>query len=201
MALKRSFLTGMGLTAEQVDAIIEEHGATVEALKTQRDEYKEKAEKLKDVEKELADLKEQVGNGSKDAEEWQKKYEDLDKEYKDYKKSEETKATKQQVKEVYTKLLKDNGVSDKFIPSILEITKFDAMKLDKEGNLESVDDLVKNIKERYSGFITETKEGGAEVETPPSGSTTKYSSRAEIMKIKDTAERQKAIKENAELFN
>lgn len=191
----------MGLTEEQVDAIIEEHSDTVAALKRQRDSYKESAERLEEVEHELADLKDKAGNGSKDAEKWQKKYEDLDKEFKAYKDAEEAKATQQQVKEAYTKLLKTNGVDDKFISSILEVTKFDAMKLDKEGNLEGADDLSKNIKERYSGFIPTTSTGGADVETPPSGSATKYESKAEIMKIKDTTERQAAIKNNPQLFS
>ena len=40
MALSRAMLKGMNLTDEQVSAIIEEHTATVDGLKKQRDEYK-----------------------------------------------------------------------------------------------------------------------------------------------------------------
>ena len=201
MALTRKFLTGMGLTAEQVDAIIEEHGATVEALKEQRDDYKEQAEELKDVKKELADLKEKEGEGSEDAEKWQKKYEDLDKEFKEYKDAEAAKATEQQVKDAYTALLKENKVGDKHINSILEVTKLGDMKLDKDGKLEDVDKLTEAIKERWGGFIVETETKGAKIENPPSGSATKYTSREEIMKIKDASERQAAIKNNPDLFS
>ena len=49
MSLTRKFLTGMGLTAEQVDAIIDEHASTVDSLKEQRDSYKEDAEKASKI--------------------------------------------------------------------------------------------------------------------------------------------------------
>lgn len=196
MALTRKMLTGMGLTAEQVDAIIEEHAETVESLKEQRDEYKEKAEELKETKRELDALKQKGDDGA----EWQKKYEALDKEYKEYKDGVQAKATEQQVKDAYTKLLKDNKVGDKHINSILNVTKFSDMKLDKDGNLEGADKLTEAIKEQYGGFIVATETKGAGVETPPTGGGNKYTSKAEIMKIKDTAERRKAIAENAELF-
>lgn len=197
MALTRKMLTGMGLTSEQVDAIIEEHAETVESLKEQRDEYKEKAEELKETKRELDDLKQKGGDDA----EWQKKYEALDKEYKEYKANEEAKATEQQVKDAYTKLLKENKISERQIDSILNVTKFSDMKLDKDGNLEGADKLTEVIKERYGGFIVATAKKGAKVETPPAGGGTKYESKADIMKIKDTTERRKAIAENAELFN
>ncbi len=197
MALTRKFLSGMGLTTEQVDAIIEEHADTVESLKEQRDEYKEKAEELKETKRELDALKQK---GDDDAE-WQKKYEALDKEYKDYKASEQAKATEQQIKGAYTKLLKDSGVAEKYIDTILNVTVFDGKKLDKDGNLEGADKITEEIKERYGGFIVATETKGADVSNPPAGGGTKYSSKAEIMKIKDTTERRKAIAENAELFN
>ena len=49
MAVTRSFLKGMGLTEEQVSAIIEEHVSTTNALKEQRDSNKDAAEQLNDT--------------------------------------------------------------------------------------------------------------------------------------------------------
>ena len=46
MALTRAFLKGMGLTEEQVSAIIEAHTDSTEALKAQRDQYKRDADQL-----------------------------------------------------------------------------------------------------------------------------------------------------------
>jgi DNA repair exonuclease SbcCD ATPase subunit len=202
MGLTRKMLNGMGLTAEQVDAIIEEHANTVDSLKEQRDDYKEKADKLKDVQSELDNLRKQVEDGTGDAAEWKDKYEKEHKAFDEYKKAEEHKAQVETIKDAYTKLLKENNVGEKHITSILGVTNFDDMKLDTNGNLEGVDKLTETIKEQWGGFITTTGTEGAGVETPPSGgSGTKYSSRAEIMKITDTAKRQEAIKNNPELFN
>lgn len=202
MALTRKFLTGMGLTAEQVDAIVDEHSNTVEALKEQRDNYKEDAEKLKKVQSDYDNLKKQVEDGTGDATQWKEKYEKEHKAFDEYKKAEEHKAQVETIKEAYTKLLKDNGVSDKFIPLIIKGTDFSTMKLDDNGNLDGVDKLTENIKSEYGGLVTTTGTEGAGVETPPSGGLgTKYSSRAEIFKITDTAKRQEAIKNNPELFN
>ena len=200
MSLTRKFLSGMGLTAEQVDAIIDEHSDTVDSLKEQRDEYKKEAESLKDVQKAFDKLKKQVEDNEGDATEWREKYEKLEKDYDAYKAEIKSKATEQAVKEAYTKLLKANNVGDKHITSILGVTKFNDMKLDKDGNLEDVEKLTESIKEQWGGFITTTGSEGADVSTPPKGGATKYESRAEIMKIKDTAERQAAIKNNPELF-
>lgn len=202
MGLTRKMLNGMGLTAEQVDAIIEEHANTVDSLKEQRDDYKEKADKLKDVQSELDNLRKQVEDGTGDATEWKEKYEKEHKAFDEYKKAEEHKAQVEAIKDAYTKLLKENNVGEKHITSILGVTNFDDMKLDANGNLEGVDKLTETIKEQWGGFITTTGTEGAGVETPPSGgSGTKYSSRAEIMKITDTAKRQEAIKNNPELYS
>jgi len=202
MGLTRKMLNGMGLTAEQVDAIIEEHASTVDSLKEQRDNYKEKADELKEVQSELDDLRKQVADGTGDATEWKEKYEKEHKAFDEYKKAEEHKAQVEAIKDAYTKLLKENHVGEKHITSILGVTNFDDMKLDENGNLEGVDKLTDTIKEQWGGFITTTGTEGAGVETPPSGgSGTKYESRAEIMKITDTAKRQEAIKNNPELFN
>ena len=72
--MTRSFLKGMGITDEQISAIIEAHTESTDALKAQRDEYKAQAEKLPSVQAELDKLK-------KDGGDWQSKY---DKEHKDF---------------------------------------------------------------------------------------------------------------------
>ena len=71
----------------------------------------------------------------------------------------------------------------------------------EDGTLDNKEKLVEAIKDKWGGFITTTQTGGAGVETPPQGGSNKYSSKSEIMKIKDTQERQTAIKNNPELFN
>ena len=57
MALTRKSLKAMGLTDEQVDSIVEMHTETIDALKKERDDLREKAGQYDTVKKELDDLK------------------------------------------------------------------------------------------------------------------------------------------------
>jgi hypothetical protein len=193
MALTRSMLKGMGLTEEQVSAIIEEHTNTIDGLKKDRDKYKADAEKLPGVQKELDKLKEGDGN------DWEKKYNDEHEAFENYKKDVATKEATAKVRSAYRKLLVESGVGDKHIDAVLRVTDFSGMKLDKDGNLEGSDKLTESIKNDWAGFITTTGTKGAEVSNPPGASKTTMT-KDEIMKIKDTSERQKAIAENIDLF-
>ena len=200
MSLTRKFLTGMGLTAEQVDAIIDEHAGTIDALKEDRDKYKADAESYKATKKELDDLKKKVEDGSDDVNEWKEKYEKEHKDFEAFKKAEKDKETLSTIQDAYTKLLKDSNVGEKHIKSILGVTKFDEMKLNEDGTLVDADKLLNAIKEQWGGIITSTGSEGSSVATPPAGSAGKYSSKKEIMKIKDSSKRQEAIRNNPELF-
>lgn len=190
----------MGLTAEQVDAIIDEHAGTVDSLKEQRDNYKADAEKLKEVQAELTSLKKKVEDGSAGADEWKEKYEAEHKAFEDFKKDAKDKENVKAVKDAYTKLLKDSKVGEKHIESILGVTDFKSMKLAEDGTLADAEKLTAEIKEKWGGFIADTTTAGASVSTPPAGGGSQYSSKADIMAIKDTQERQAAIKNNPQFF-
>lgn len=192
MALTRGMLKGMALTDEQVSAIIEEHVSTVDGLKAERDKYKDEVAGIADLKKELADLKADGGS-------WQEKYEAEHEAFEAFKKDAEAKETTAKVRSAYRALLKESKVLDDHIDSILNVTDFSKMKLDKDGGLAGKDDLVKTIKDKYSGFIPKTEEKGKDPENPPT-STGTGKSKEEILAIKDTTERQRAIAENHELF-
>lgn len=170
MALTRAMLKGMDkLTEEEVNTIINAHRETVDglkeerdSLKAERDQYKADAEKLPAVQKELDTLKTSGGD-------WQKKYEDEHKAFDDFKKNVENEKTMAGLKDAYKKLLSENKVGEKHIDSILRVTDFSKMKLDKDGALVDADKLTESIKKDWSGFITTESKKGAEVETPPSG--------------------------------
>ena len=68
MALTRSMLKGMGLTEEQVSAIIDAHTETVDGLKDSLKAAKADADKLKTVQKELDDLKKDDYKGKYESE-------------------------------------------------------------------------------------------------------------------------------------
>lgn len=191
MAFSRSFLKSTGLTDEQITAVMEEHTAVTDALKSQRDGYKEQAEKAADLQKQL--------EGLQGGENWQEKYEKEHKDFEDFKKQTENEAEAAKVRAAYRKLLAGEGISEKRLDSILKVTDFSGMKLDKEGNLMDAEGLKKAINQEWSEFKMTVTEKGAVVEKPiQTGRATK--TKEEIYAIKDPAERQKAIAENHELF-
>lgn len=193
MALTRKMLKGMSLTDEQIDTIIEAHTETTDALKEERDRYKADAAKLPAIQQELDDLKSKGDDG------FEKKYNDLKAEYDRYKQEQADRANKAAVESAYKALLKEAGVSDKRIASILRVTDLSGAKLDKDGKLKDSDKMVESIKSEWADFIQTADVKGADTKTPPKnsgGSMTKE----DILKIKDTTERQQAIAENHELF-
>lgn len=192
MAITRSMLKGMQLTDEQVSAIIEEHTNTIEGLKKDRDKYKSDAEKLPAVQKELEDLK----SGDSD---WKSKYEKEHKDFEDYKKEIAGREAVAKVRNAYRKLLVENGVGEKHIDAVLRVTDFTNIKVDKDGKLENSDKLNESIRSEWSGFITNKGTKGADVDNPPGGSKATMT-KEDIMKIKDTTQRQQAIADNIDLF-
>jgi hypothetical protein len=195
MALTRKMLKGMSLTDEQIDTIIEAHSETVDALKEDRDKYKKEAEKLPNVQSELDTLKAATtGDDS-----YEKKYNDLKTEYDNYKRTQEEKESNSKKNAAYRNLLKEVGVADKRIDSIMKVTDLKGIKLDSDGKIKDADSLKKSIEEDWSDFIVVEEKKGAETATPPKGKAT-ATTKEEIMKIKDASERQKAMAENHELF-
>ena len=191
MGYTRSFLKSIGLNDEQIEAAMEEHTAVTDALKKQRDSYKEQAEKASELQKKL----EEVENGEDFKAKWEKEHQD----FEDFKKKTESDATAAKIRSEYRKLLAESGISEKRLDSILKVTDISKMKLDKDGNLEGIDDLKKSISSEWGDFVTTVTEKGAVVEKPLQTGKAKMT-REEIFAIKDTAERQKAIAENHELF-
>lgn len=165
MALTRAMLKGMGLTEEQISAIIDEHTNVTSALKDQIKEYKADAEKLPDVQKELDDLKKDTS-----ASDWEKKYNDEHSAFEKYKTDISEKERSEKIKSAYKKLLSECKVGDKHLDSIIRVTDFSEMKLAEDGSLEGADKLKEKIGSDWSGFISTKETRGPEVETPPGGS-------------------------------
>jgi hypothetical protein len=200
MALTRKFLSALGIDADKVDEIINAHTETVDALKNERDKYKADAEKLPEVQKELDGMKEEAAkNDGKNP--FEVKYNAIKEEFENYKKEQTAKETKVKKADAYKALLKEAGVSEKRIDAVLRVSDIDGLKLDKDGAVEGKDALLESIKKDWSDFIVTQGTQGAKTPNPPAnGGGKTYKSKEEIYAIKDTAERQKAIYENRELF-
>lgn len=202
----KEILSKAGVDSEHmkdaVNEIIEGHTTSIEALREERDTYKAQAEKANDLQKQLEKAQKDLKDATSDEaeEKYKTKYEMLKDEFKEYKKDIEAKATKENKAKAYKELLKEAGISDKRMESVLKVSDIDSIEFDDEGNIKNKDDLLKGIKEEWSDFIQTANVQGADTENPPSNTGGQTMTKADIMKIKDTAERQKAIKENIELF-
>lgn len=210
MALSRRMLTAMGITADQIEQIIEAHTETVSGLKQQiadlgdelakaKESGTAESDRLKDVQKELDTLKAQVAEDAKSRE--GKDYDALKKEFDEYKADIQAKAVKSAKEKAFRDLLSDMKVSDKGVSLILKYQGVNGIELDEDGKLKDAPALRKAVKEDWSDYISTVETKGADTKTPPgSDSGAGKMTKADIMKIKDTSERQKAIAENPELF-
>lgn len=166
MALTRSMLKGMGLTDEQVGAIIDEHTSVTDALKAQRDELKDKADQLVKVQEQLENLKKDVEDND-----WKGKYDKEHDDFEKYKAEISNKEKAEKVKSAYRKLLKECEINDKHMDSIVRVTDFSNMELTEDGNFEDAEKLKESIKSEWAGFIPEKKTTGADVDNPPGDGT------------------------------
>lgn len=194
MALTRNMLKGMSLTEEQIDTIIESHAETVDGLKAERDKFKANAEKLTEVQAELDVLKAKGDDGFKE------KYDKLKVDFDNYKAEIENARKLEEKKNAYRDLIKDVGLSEKGAEKALKYADWNAIEVE-DGKIKDSKEHLKALKEEWAEYVVKEAETGASVTTPPANNgSSKYSDRAEIMKIKDTAARQKAIAENIDLF-
>lgn len=184
MALTRKFLTALGLEGDKVDEIINAHSETVEALKEERDtakreadSFKTEAAKVAGLEKELSTLKEAAEKDGGNA--WKVKYDamveerdNLKAEFDKYKTDISAKETKAAKEKAYRNLLKETGVSEKRIDSVIKVTDLDKYELGEDGKIKDSDKAITSIKEEWADFITTEGTKGAETATPPAGKPT-----------------------------
>lgn len=131
----------------------------------------------------------------------QGKYDKLKTDFDAYKGEQEAKETRIQKQDAYKEILKKAGIPEKRFAVILKTVNLDDLKISSDGKLEDADKVEKSVKEEWSDFIVTTQETGVNSANPPSNNGGKSTmTKAEIMAIKDTATRQKAIAENHELF-
>lgn len=173
MSLTRKMLKGMSLTEEQVDSIIENHTETVNGLKDEITKLTEEKESLENDKKELeksnkALEKFKAEHGDEGENPFEAKYNELKEEYDSYKEGVEAEKKEQKDKATYKKILKEAGVLEATIDSVIKITDLEKLKYDKDGNLTNKEELINEAKETWKAFIPTTTVQGATVTTPPS---------------------------------
>lgn len=167
----KEILSKAGVEAENmdgaVDSILNGHIASIDALREERDSYKADAEKLPEVQKEVDSLK-KVIEGKDD---FKKKYDDLKKEFDDYKSDQTAKAEQAAKDKAYRAMLKEIGVSEKRLDTIMKVTDLSHVELNKDGNIKGIDELKESTKTEWADFITVEGKQGAGTPTPPTGKT------------------------------
>lgn len=198
MAFTRKWLTAMGIEQDKVDEIINAHIEVVDALKGERDQFKADADSLPELQKQLEKLK--IASAMEGENPYKDKYDEKVKEFDDYKKEVEAKETKRAKEAAYRDMLKEAGVSDKRLDSILKVTDLEGIKLDKDGKIDGADAVLESAKKEWADFIVTTTEQGAQTANPPQSNGGNTMTKAEILAIKDGNERRQAIADNADLF-
>ena len=152
---------GMG---DAIDAILDGHVTSINALREDVTKYKEDAEKLPNVQKELDALKATTND------EWEAKYTAEHEAFKQFKANVAAEKELSTKKALYTDLLKGQHVDEKRLEAILRVTDFSGMTV-KDGKLVDADKLAEAIKSDWAGFIVSDQTSGAHVDTPLSPST------------------------------
>ena len=196
MALTRKFLSALGIEQDKIDEIIQAHVETIEPIKAERDNYKAEAEKLPTVENELKALKEKQSGEDP----YKEKFEQLKKEHDEYKKDVEAKALTAKKEAAYKDMLKEIGIPEKRIDSVLKVSDFNSLEFDEEGKIKDGDKLKEGLKTEWADFIPTTKTEGAKTATPPANAGKTTMTREQIRAIEDPVARQKAMLDNPSLF-
>lgn len=198
MALTRKFLAALGIDEAKVDEIIAAHTEVTEALKAERDAFKTDAGKYAEARAELDRITaEAAKNDGKNP--YQVKYEALKEEFDAFKADVAGKETKAKKEAAYRAVLKAAGVSDKRIEAVLKVSDVDGIEFDKDGKVKDEDKLLETVKKEWADFIPQATQTGVPATNPPASSG-KSMTKDDIMKITDTAARQKAMAENHDLF-
>lgn len=201
MALTRKMLKAMGIEDDKIDQIIEAHTETVDGLKADLSKYRADAEALPDTQKQLEKAQADLEAGKKDS--WKIKYDAIKEEFDGYKNEQIKKETHAAKEKAYRDLLKQAGVSEKRLESVLRVSDVDGVELDDKGGVKDADKLAESVKNEWADFIVTTETRGANTANPPANNPIGPMTKADIYKKDDhgryvmsASERQKALMEN-----
>ena len=200
MSLTRKMLKSMELDEDKISQIIEAHSSVIDEIAKERDafkadveKYKAEAERLSSVEKDLVKAQGKL----EDAEKVSEKLKALQAEFEGYKADVNAKATQATKEKAYKELLREAGVSEKRFDSIVKVSDLSGLEVDADGKVKDTKAVLAGIKSEWADFIVKETEHGARTPAPPTNTGGGEMSKEDIMKIKDTSERQNAIRDYA----
>lgn len=170
--MKREFLNKFELSEDQVNAIMAEHGKTVNAEKAKVTEFQTQAEtleqQLKDRDKDLKDLQKNAG----DNEELKKQFEELQGKYKeDTKHLNEALATTKKTAAIDLALtgfkVDDKEYKPKNADIIKQQLKLDSIELADDGSIKGLEEQLKSLATgEGTSFLFDTAEAEKQPQTP-----------------------------------
>lgn len=165
MALTRKFLKSLGLDEDKVEAIIDAHTESTDALKQQRDEANGKIAELESITQERDTLKTQLEKAGDAAK--------IQAEFEAYKSGIEKEKAQAGKKNAMIGALKNAGVRPEFVDLLID--KVDMDKVEMEGETaKNAEALISPIKASYSGLFGEITTGGVPPIAPPTGGGKTY---------------------------
>ena len=192
MALTRNFLKSMGLTDEQVSAIIENHTDSIDGLKAELATARAAAETVEALTKERDELKDKLSKAGDAAK--------VQAEFDAYRQQVETEKANAAKSEAVRKALKASGVQrEEFLDLLMGKVELDKVEMDGDAVKDEAS-FVAPFKAAYAGCFASESEQGTKLQNPPSGGGTRMT-KEQIAKIENRDERRAAIAANLDLYN
>ena len=192
MALTRNYLKSMGLTEEQVNAIIENHTDSIDGLKAELATARAAAETVEALTKERDELKDKLSKAGDAAK--------VQAEFDAYRQQVETEKANAAKSEAVRKALKASGVQrEEFLDLLMGKVELDKVEMDGDA-VKDEESFVAPFKASYAGCFASESEQGTKLQNPPSGGGTRMT-KEQIAKIENRDERRAAIAANLDLYN
>ena len=168
MAFTREFLKAMGLTEEQVSAIMAAHVEVTTGLKATADQYKANAEKLPGVQTALDEANKQLEAAGKN--EYEALYKSEHEAFEKFKTETTAKESKRVKQDISRSLLREVGVPEKRLEAILRLVDLDGLELNDKNELSDRKKTLQTFKTEYADYIVTQGQRKDEPDNPP-GST------------------------------
>ena len=160
MALSRKFLEGLDIEQNKIEAIIEAHKATAEALSAANTE-------LEGLRTENAALKKSTSDAATEKARADKAEKDLS----DFKALVAANEKRSKIENAYRKLASAAKIDEKRLDTVVKWARaegiLDKANLKEDGSLDGADELTKALTDEWADFVTNDSTKGSNPPTPP----------------------------------
>lgn len=141
--------------------------------------YKAKLEEIDTLKGEKQTAEDSATTAAK----WKTKYDALKGDFEAFKADQAKKEVHASKEKAYRELLKEAGISEKRLDSILKVSNVDNIELDDNGAVKDADKLTNSIQTEWADFIVTTTTKGAETATPPANNSARAYTRDTIRRM------------------